>query len=264
MQNLTIYQVDAFGDATFKGNPAAVCPLMYWFEDDILQKIAMENNLSETAFTIPTANGFRIRWFTPNKEVRLCGHATLATAHVLFEHLKYEGNKIVFDSLSGPLRVEKNELGYTMDFPADIGEKIDNLPTELVEAFSVQPIEYLKGKDDYLLIFESEEEVLSLQPDFGLIGKVEARGIIASAKGSATDFTSRCFYPAYGINEDPVTGSAHTLLTPYWAKKLDKQQLTALQASQRTGDLKCEWSGDRVKLSGQAVTYMIGTIWINS
>lgn len=260
--NLTLFQVDAFSDQRFRGNPAAVVPLMGWLTDEQMQQIAMENNLAETAYFIPKEDGFHLRWFTPNKEVRLCGHATLATAHVLFEHLNYPHSEIRFDSLGGELIVNRQGKAYVMDFPTDTIHLVEQPGEVFAEALNAKPLEIYKGKDDYIAVFNHWEEIVALQPDFNEIGFIEARGIIATAPGKDTDFISRCFYPAYGVNEDPVTGSAHTSLTPLWSKKLGKKELTALQASQRTGYLTCINKGDRVNLIGNATTYLMGTIWV--
>jgi PhzF family phenazine biosynthesis protein len=259
--SIKIYQVDAFTDEVFTGNPAAVCPLQKWLAPDIMQKIAMENNLAETAFYVKRDNVFEIRWFTPTIEVDLCGHATLATAHVLFEHEGYTTNEIEFhSSRSGRLKVYRQDDFLTLDFPADRFEEVSITP-ELMAGFSIEPLEAYKGKTDYMLVFGNESEIKSLQPDFAAISAVEdCRGIIVTAEGDEVDFVSRFFGPQSGINEDPVTGSAHTTLTPFWTKRLDKEVLSAIQLSARKGYLKCKCVGDRVHISGQARTYMIGEI----
>lgn len=259
---LRIYQVDAFHYQVFGGNPAAVIPLATWLSDEQLQAIANENNLSETAFFLPEEDGVMpLRWFTPNKEVRLCGHATLATAHVLFQEIGYTRKRISFSTKSGILHVDKQEKGYQMDFPADIGDVKDVLPFyQQITGTYVQAA--IVGKDDLLLIVANEQIVTQLQPDQAKIAELDYRGVIVSAPGDKVDFVSRCFYPNYGIAEDPVTGSAHTLMTPYWAKRLMKNKLNAWQISQRKGILQLEYQGDRVLLSGQAVTYLRGEIFI--
>lgn len=258
---LKIYQVDAFAANIFEGNPAAVVPLEKWLPDEKMQKIALENNLSETAFFIPKENGFHIRWFTPLAEVDLCGHATLATAHVLFRHFNYSKNEIQFESRSGILKVKRESDLLFMNFPASALTEVE-IPSNLKKAFHIQSPKCLKGRDDYMLIFENEKEVLSLNPDFRQILKSETRGIIATSTSEEYDFVSRFFAPAVGVNEDPVTGSAHTMLIPYWAKTLGKNVLKAKQVSKRGGILHCRNIGERVEIGGQAVTYLIGEIFI--
>lgn len=256
-----IYQVDAFTDQLFGGNPAAVVPLDSWLADDLLQSIAKENNLSETAYFVPVDSGFHLRWFTPGLEVDLCGHATLATAHVLFEHLAFEGQQITFQSKSGPLHVTREDSGYCMDFPADFAETIAP-PADLAKALKAIPLEVLRGKDDYLAIFPDESTVKGLEPDFRAMMALDGRGVIATAPGTYVDFVSRCFFPNAGIDEDPVTGSAHTVMTPYWAKQLNKNILEARQISQRGGALTCTLSEDRVLLQGKAVSFLEGNFKI--
>jgi len=258
---LTIYQVDAFAQAVFQGNPAAVIPLQEWLPDAVLQAIASENNLSETAYFIDHGDYLHLRWFTPATEVRLCGHATLASAHVLFQHLGYAKSVAVFKTLGGELTV-KNESGkYVMDFPYDPPQ---SLAPEVViqEALKTPVLDYARGLDDYLVRIGSETELLALTPDLRLIASLPARGLIVTAPGTHTDIASRCFYPSFGIDEDPVTGSAHTLLTPYWTKILGKNEITALQGGPRQGHLHCSLHGDRVHLGGSAQTYLIGKIFI--
>jgi PhzF family phenazine biosynthesis protein len=258
---LKIYQIDAFADAVFAGNPAAVCPLTSWLPDTMLQKIAMENNLAETAYYVKEKEGYRIRWFTPTVEVDLCGHATLATAFVLFNHEGYEGNQIVFNSRSGPLTVTKEKDFITLNFPTDQLQEVDLFPA-LVDSFNEKPSKALKGKSDYMLIFENESQVKNLNPDFRKLATVKSRGVIVTAKGDHVDFVSRFFGPQSGIDEDPVTGSAHTTLIPYWAGVLGKTELTAFQCSARGGKLNCKLNGDRVDISGQGKIYLIGKIFI--
>lgn len=258
---LKIYQVDAFTSTLFKGNPAAVCPLEEWLPDDLLQAIALENNLSETAFFIPNGSAFDLRWFTPATEVDLCGHATLATAHVLYHHLDYPFPTINFNSRCGPLSVEANENLYTLNFPTDKIEKV-TIPSSLEKALPVSILEVWKGRDDYLVILETEEELQSLKPDFRLLAQLGGRGFLVSAPGKEVDFVSRCFFPNAGIDEDPVTGSAHTSLTPYWGHRLGKKELEARQISARGGSLSCRWLGDRVAITGKGVTFLEGQIHI--
>jgi PhzF family phenazine biosynthesis protein len=256
---IKLYQVDAFTDRLFSGNPAAVCPLREWLPDDLMQKIAMENNLAETAFYVPKQEGYQIRWFTPSIEVALCGHATLAAAHVLFEHEKHQGDTVVFGSQSGELGVSKRGDWLTLNFPADNLTPVP-LSVELTAGFSVGPVEAFKGRSDYLLVYETEEQIRTLEPDFLKISQLPVRGVIVTARGRQTDFVSRFFAPQSGISEDPVTGSAHTSLTPYWSAVLQRTELSALQLSARTGYLRCRLSGSRVEISGQARTFMIGEI----
>lgn len=258
---LPIFQADAFASGLFKGNPAAVVPLTEWLSDELMQQIAMENNLSETAFFVPEGHRFHIRWFTPKAEVKLCGHATLATAHILFNELNFQGDLLEFTSLSGILTVKKVEDKLQLDFPADFAQEVE--PIDLfTEAFGIQPLQTLKGRTDYLLLFTSEEIIQNFQPNIQLLLATNARGIIVSAKGNDVDFVSRFFAPAVGVNEDPVTGSAHTTLIPYWANRLGKTELTALQLSARGGQLWCTLSDERVFIAGKAVTYLRGEIEI--
>ncbi|HXS37321.1 MAG TPA: PhzF family phenazine biosynthesis protein [Flavipsychrobacter sp.] len=260
---IKIYQVDAFANKVFSGNPAAVCPLSKWLDDSTMQKIAMENNLAETAFYVKEGNGFRIRWFTPATEVDLCGHATLATAFVIFNYENYSDSEINFVSRSGILNVRKQYDLFTMNFPTDVYNHVDLSP-ELTKGFNVKPVEAYKGKTDFMLVFENEAQIKNMKPDFQSIEKLPCRGIIITAKGEKIDFVSRFFAPQSGINEDPVTGSAHTTLTPYWAQKLGKNELTAIQLSPRIGYLKCKYLGERVEISGNAVLYLVGNIEISS
>jgi len=254
-----IYQVDAFAEKIFSGNPAAVCPLEKWLPDSMMQNIAMENNLAETAFYVKENDRFHIRWFTLKVEVDLCGHATLAAAHVLFAHENFQGTEIIFTSRSGELRVRKEGESLTLNFPSDVFQKIPLSP-EISSGFAIMPVEVYKGKTDYLLVFNTEKEIRSLQPDFRAVAKLDARGVIVTAKGDRVDFVSRFFAPQAGIDEDPVTGSAHTTLTPYWSEKLGKKEMTALQLSSRTGHLHCRYLGARVEISGKAKTYLRGEI----
>ena len=259
---LKMYQVDAFTSRLFGGNPAAVCPLDEWISDELLQNIAMENNLAETAFYVKKGSQYEIRWLTPAVEVDLCGHATLAAAYVLFYHENHEGDEVQFFSpRSGQLPVKKTGNLLTLNFPTDTLSQV-SITNELTAGFNHKPIEVWKGKTDYMLVFANEEQVKTLSPDFGLVNKVKARGIIATAKGTQVDFVSRFFAPQSGINEDPVTGSAHTTLTPYWAEKLDKQTLTAEQISPRKGYLQCTLLGDRVEIGGEGRLYLIGDIFV--
>ncbi len=260
MEKVKLYQVDAFTDKLYHGNPAAVVILENWIADELMKSIAAENNLSETAFVVNKGEYFEIRWFTPLVEVELCGHATLASAFVVFNILNYPNNIINFHSRKrGILTVEKVEDKIVLNFPADTIQKID-IPNLLIEAFNHTPIEAYKGKTDYLLLFNNQKEIESLEPNFAKIAESKVRGVMVTAKGTETDFVSRFFAPFVGINEDPVTGSAHTTLIPFWANRLGKTELTAKQLSKRAGDLTCELIEDRVKIGGNAVLYLIGQI----
>lgn len=259
---LTIYQVDAFTDTLFKGNPAAVCPLPVWLPDETLQNIAKENNLAETAFFVKEGERYHIRWFTPMVEVDLCGHATLASAYVLFFIEKIQATTISFYSMrSGSLPVALDGDFLTLNFPSDIFSPVP-LTEDIVAGFDITPIQAYKGKTDYMLVYDNEEQIRQLIPGMPIIAKLKARGVIVTAKGSQVDFVSRFFAPQSGVDEDPVTGSAHTTLIPYWAKELGKNELTAMQLSERTGLLRCKYMGDRVKISGQGKLYMIGSIFL--
>lgn len=255
---IPLYQIDAFTDNVFHGNPAAVCPLERWLPDKTLLSIAAENNLPETAFLVPKEQGFHIRWFTPLREVDLCGHATLASAHLLFQVLGFGGERISLDSRSGPLSVTRRNDLIELDFPASPPHPCET-PPAIARAFGVMPLETRKS-GDYLVLFEREEDVRALRPDFSTLMSTGARGVIATAPGSDADFVSRFFAPSFGIDEDPVTGSAHCTLVPYWAEKLGKTRFHARQISERGGDLWCELRGDRVLIAGRAVLYSEGAI----
>ncbi len=259
---LSLYQIDAFASKLFEGNPAAVCPLDEWLSDKTMQSIAEENNLSETAFFIPKNQGFSIRWFTPKGEVDLCGHATLATAYVLFDLLGYKRDTVEFDSRSGLLRVVKKNEQLVMDFPAQPPVMCD-MPKEIEKAFDITPVECLKS-EDYLVVFEHEIDVESAKPDMGQLTKLDLRGVIITAKSSCYDFVARFFAPKYGIPEDPVTGSAYTQLAPYWASKIGSKRFRAKQVSPRGGELACEVVDDRVLISGKALKYLEGKITIET
>ena len=258
---LPFYQIDAFSKELFGGNPAGVCPLQAWLPAKVMQKIAAENNLAETAFFVPQDDGFEIKWFTPLVEVDLCGHATLASAHVLFNHLDYNSDTIKFYSKSGTLEVKKNQDKICLDFPADFCDPVDP-PDGLIDAIGAEPLLIYKGKTDFMLIYPDEKDITELKPDFSKLGKVDARGIIVSAPGKEVDFVSRFFGPAVGIDEDPVTGSAHTCLIPYWSRALVKTEMTAKQLSERGGELWLKMMGNRVEISGYAKTYLQGEIEI--
>ena len=260
---LKIYQIDAFTEHVFSGNPAAVCILDKWLGSKLMQKIAQENNLAETAFLVQKNASYELRWFTPEIEVDLCGHATLAAAYVLYHYHGHLENTIRFYShRSGELFIKKAKDGYiTMDFPSDQIEVIQG-STTINKAIGLTPERTIKGKTDYLLIYNSLEEIEHIEPDFTLLNQLDCRGVIVSAPGNEVDFVSRFFAPKCGIPEDPVTGSAHTTMTPYWSKVFGKTEMTAKQLSKRGGDLVCEYLGERVKISGKAVPYMIGEISI--
>jgi PhzF family phenazine biosynthesis protein len=264
MQNLPIYQVDAFSEDIFGGNPAAVVPVPEFPREELMQRIAAENNLSETAFVVIEGQGkFAIRWFTPTQEVRLCGHATLASAHVLYTSSDGLLEKLSFKTQkAGTITVTPNEdNSYSMDFAADIPVKI-RPPKGLTAALGgIKAKEVWKGTDDLIVLLKDQKQVEELQPDFSLLGKMkDYRGLLATAPGEQHDFVSRGFFPYYGINEDPVTGSAHTVLTPFWGPRLKKRKMTARQVSQRGGNLLCEIRGKKVRLTGHAVTYLVGQL----
>ena len=258
---IPIFQVDAFTGKLFGGNPAAVCPLDEWLSDSLMQQIAAENNLAETAFIVDESDGYRIRWFTPAVEVDLCGHATLASAHVFFNHLAHSGNIIEFNSRSGKLIVTKSGQQLTLDFPADVISKVEPPPV-LKDVFGSAIQEVWKGKTDYMVVFDSQQNIEQLNPDFRQLKSLEARGIIVTAPGEESDFVSRFFAPQSGIDEDPVTGSAHTTLAVYWSQRLKKEFLSAIQLSSRKGILNCKMNGKRVEISGECKTFMVGEIYL--
>jgi PhzF family phenazine biosynthesis protein len=257
---LRMYQIDAFADRLFRGNPAAVCPMRQWLPSELMQQIAAENNLSETAFVVRGKDRHEIRWFTPTVEVDLCGHATLASGYALFNLEGANGASVEFGSRSGTLAVRRSGDLLTLDFPAD-GAAPVSTPEPLAHALGAWPLSAYRGRDDYLLVFPAQRDVEQIKPDFGLLSGIDARGIIITAKGDETDFVSRFFAPRVGVNEDPVTGSSHTLLTPYWAARLGKTELTAAQLSKRGGWLRCRLAGKRVHISGKARLYLEG--WID-
>lgn len=258
---LPIYQVDAFTSKTFAGNPAAVVPLKSWLDDKLLQNIAAENNLSETAFFVKEDAHYHIRWMTPVSEVPLCGHATLASGFVLFNFIEKDKTSLSFLSKSGELIVEREGELISLNFPANKLQIKE--PTEkLIECFQKAPIEVLESSYFLLLVFDDEDFIKNYLPNFDLISKLHNHGVIITAKSKNVDFVSRVFVPNEGINEDPVTGSAHTVLTPYWSEKLNKKKLTAYQLSKRGGELICEDLGNRVKILGRAALYMTGEIYL--
>ncbi len=258
MRTLPLYQVDAFTDRLFAGNPAAVCPLETWLPDETLQALAAENNLAETAFFVPEGNDYRLRWFTPEVEVALCGHATLASAFVVFRDLRPGATEVVFHSRSGPLPVTRNGDRLTLDFPA-LPATPRERPEGVLAALGGAPGE-VHASRDLLVVYGTEAEVRALRPDFPRLVSREFLGVIATAPGADCDFVSRFFAPGAGIPEDPVTGSAHCTLAPYWGARLGKTTLHARQVSPRGGELWCELRGDRVLIGGQAVLYLEGRI----
>jgi len=259
---IPLYQIDAFSNHIFSGNPAAVCPLKEWLEDSLLQAIAQENNLSETAFFVPEGNGYHIRWFTPVAEVDLCGHATLATAFVIFNYFDTSSSHVSFHSKSGSLTVVKKDELLSMDFPSQ-PPVLCEAPKELLDGVGKEPLEVLCS-EDYVAVFSSENDIIELNPDMAILKKLDLRGVIVTARGKNVDFVSRFFAPKFGVNEDPVTGSAHCALTPYWANKMNKKNLHAYQVSQRGGELFCKDNGNRVIISGRAIQYMEGSITLNT
>jgi PhzF family phenazine biosynthesis protein len=253
-----IFQVDAFATRLYAGNPAAVMLLDSFLPDAVLQAIAAENNLSETAFLVRAGDDYRLRWLTPETEVPLCGHATLASAAVIMERLEPERTRVVFHTASGPLTVDRTAAGYAMDFPARPSVPTQ-APAELRTALGSAPVEVAADKFNYLVLLESAQAVRDLQPDFAAIARLDRDGVIVTAPGDkGYDFVSRYFAPAKGIDEDPVTGGAHCALVPYWAKRLGKSAFRAFQASRRGGEITCRLAGDRVVLEGTCVFYMEG------
>ncbi len=257
---LPIHQIDAFADRPFTGNPAAVMPLQAWLPDDVMQAIALENNLAETAFLVKEAAGWRIRWFTPEAEVDLCGHATLASAFLLLTELE-PGNHVTFQSRSGPLGVDLEGEVLVLDFPSRPGRPAPESLDSLTVALGARPQEVFRARD-LMAVFATEAEVRNLRPDMAALVAVGGLGVLATAPGSATDFVSRCFFPGAGVPEDPVTGSAHCTLIPYWAGRLGRDELTAYQASRRGGHLACRLRGDRVHIGGKAVKVLEGVFLV--
>jgi PhzF family phenazine biosynthesis protein len=258
---LKIYQVDAFTSSLFGGNPAAVVPLTEWLSDAMLQNIAAENNLSETAFFVPEANGFHIRWFTPSAEVELCGHATIASSYVLYQVEGYGHNEILFDSKSGPLKVKKQDDWFTLDFPA-YALTATEATNDILAAIGKTPTEMFSYKNDLLFVYHDQTSVEMIQPDFKKLAACKVRGVLVTAPGNNADFAYRFFATGVGVDEDPATGSAQCALIPYWAKRLGKNSLTSDQVSKRRGFLKSTLKSDRVEISGQAVLYLSGEITV--
>jgi len=258
---LPIYQVDAFSGQLFGGNPAAVAPLESWLPDATLQSIAAENNLAETAFFVPNESGYHLRWFTPSLEIDLCGHATLATAHVLFEVLGETAQEITFETRSGPLEVMRQDDWIAMNFPARMPEEDPGKKSFIEEALGAE-ISWVGKSRDYVAVLPNEAAVAALEPRMDLVVQLDAIGLIATAPGNEADFVSRFFAPQAGVPEDPVTGSAHSTLIPFWADRLGKSTLLAYQISPRGGVLKCQALGERVTMAGQAVLYLQGYIHV--
>jgi PhzF family phenazine biosynthesis protein len=253
-----LFQLDAFTTRRFAGNPAAVVPLASFPADAMLQAIAAENNLSETAFIVPDGGDYRLRWFTPTTEVALCGHATLASAAVVMERLETGRRRVIFHSASGPLTVNRTDAGYVMDFPATFSEPVSSAPG-LADALGVDPVDVVADGVNYLALLESAAVVRQLAPDIAAIARLERSGVIVTAPGDGSyDFVSRYFAPARGVAEDPVTGSAHCALAPFWAKRLNKTAFRAFQASARGGEVLCRLAHDRVELEGTCVFYLEG------
>jgi PhzF family phenazine biosynthesis protein len=257
---IPLYQIDAFTGRVFGGNPAAVCPLDKWIDDDLMQKIAEENNLSETAFFVKSGKGYEIRWFTPAIEIELAGHPTLAAAYVIFNYCGHGSDDIRFSSKSGELTITKDTDLIRMNFPAMVAAAAGESKV-LESALGKKPVELYKTRD-FLAVFDTEEDIMAIEPDFRMLKTLDCVGTIITAPGRQADFVSRFFAPAEGINEDPVTGSAHSTLIPYWARRLKKDSMHAYQLSKRGGELFCRFLGDRVEISGRAVPYMKGIISI--
>ncbi len=258
---LPLYQIDAFTSRVFAGNPAAVCPLDAWLPDAAMQAIAAENNLSETAYFVREGHGYRIRWFTPSVEVDLCGHATLASGFLLLTRLTPDADAVEFLSRSGPLSVTRDGDLFTLDFPVASFEPAP-LPDGLLDALNVTPSESLQAGGRVMAVYDSAAQVRALAPDLAAIARLAPGGLLATAPGDEHDFVSRYFVPSHGVPEDPVTGSTHTVLTPYWAARLGKDVLRAAQVSARGGELHCRLAGDRVEIAGNAVLYMEGRIFL--
>jgi PhzF family phenazine biosynthesis protein len=260
MTGIPIYQVDAFTDRPFGGNPAAVCPLEEWLDDEVMQLIAAENNLSETAFFVADGNGYHLRWFTPQAEVDLCGHATLASAAAIFEKLDPTAQSVLFQTRSGPLTVDRAGDRLVMDFPALPAKEVP-VPDGLVEAIGVEPVQFLRAVKN-MAVLEGEAAVRGVTPDLGYVKNMQGMGLIVTAPGVEADCASRYFAPHVGIAEDPVTGSAHCTIIPYWSERLGKTNLHAQQVSARHGDLYCRMNGDRVELAGSARLIIEGTLFL--
>jgi PhzF family phenazine biosynthesis protein len=256
-----IFHIDAFTSRPFAGNPAAVMPMESFLPDAVLQAIAEENNLGDTAFLVPEGDDYRLRWFTPTSEMPLCGHGTLASAAVVMERLQVGRTQVVFQSASGPLTVNRTDGGYRMNFPARISETVTTLPPDLAQALGVVPLDVAADAFNYIALLKNAEDVRDLEPDMAAIARLSRDGVIVTAAGDGDfDFVSRYFAPAKGVPEDPVTGGAHCALTPYWAKRLNKAEFRAFQVSRRGGEVICRLVGDRVELQGSCVFYLEGEV----
>ncbi len=255
-----IYQIDAFANRLFEGNPAMVCPLEEWISDDLMQQIAAENNLSETAFFVKSNSKYALRWFTPKSEVDMCGHATLAAAYVLFECMNYNDEMIIFETKSGDLIVQKEDESFVMDFPVQAITPC-NITEQIEKAFGLKPIAVFASMD-YIVVFENEKDILNAKPNLTLLKELDLRGVCITSGSKEYDFVTRFFAPKYGIDEDPVTGSAFTQLVSYWHQELGKISFHAKQLSSRGGEIWCELIDDRVKLSGKCIKYLEGEIEI--
>lgn len=261
---LTVYHVDAFAEKIFTGNPAAVVPLSNWLSDELMQKIAMENNLSETAYFIKTDEGYHLRWFTPEYEIDLCGHATLASAYIIKNFIEPELADINFSTQkAGVLKASAKDGLYMLDFPSRMPQACE-VPSQLLKSLGVTTVVEVLRSRDYFVVLPNEDAVKNIEPDYTLMKELDTIGVIVTAKGQSADVVSRCFYPGAGIPEDPVTGSAHCNVVPYWSNKLATTKLFCKQLSSRGGDLQCELVGDRVLMSGKCVLYMQGEIDITS
>ena len=256
---IPLFHVDAFSHKPFSGNPAAVCPLSSWLDDGWLRKVAAENNLSETAFLVPRDDGYDLRWFTPRCEVRLCGHATLASAYVVLTMLQPGLEAVRFQTrVNGPLSVRNEGDSLSMDFPAMFPKTCENAPSDLLHGLGSQPSEVLEANETYVAVYDSPNAIRNIRPDYAYLEQLHPFAVSVTATGEKVDFVSRYFAPSYGIPEDPVTGAAHCVLTPYWTKRLGRSMLHAWQLSDRGGELWCEMAGDRVILKGRAVLTMRG------
>lgn len=261
---LPLFHVDAFTNEPFKGNPAVVCPLPVWLDDEVLQSVAAENNLSETAYFVREGDDYRLRWFTPRCEVTLCGHATLASGFVLFTILETQRKSVRFTTRSGVLSVGREGDLFCLDFPALAPWACPDPPAALIEGLNAaaSDVSVLQIKDNYFVVYEGEDDVRAVDPNLSLLEELHPSGVAVTAPGKDADFVSRYFAPSYGIPEDPVTGSTHCSLTPYWARRLGKNRLSAHQVSERGGELWCELAGDRVKIGGKAVLTLQGSLLI--
>ena len=264
VMSLPLFHIDVFTDGPFTGNPAAVCPLKAWLDDELLLAVAAENNLSETAFFVPEGEHYRLRWFTPRCEVNLCGHATMASAFVLLKILEPQREFVSFATRSGVLTVRREQDLFSMDFPALPPWPCPAPPTALIEGLGAQsqPVSTVQIEDNYFVVYKSEDEVRRVHPELRLLEKLHPAGVAVTAPGNECDFVSRYFVPSYGIPEDPVTGAAHCMLTPYWAHRLGKTSFRAFQCSRRGGEVLCRLRGDRVELEGSCVFYLEGEVEI--